>query len=123
MTYARELYLAAEGNDLRGEDKLTGRSGTPFAVRFHLHPAVQATMVEERGEAVLRLPSGSIWRMRVAGAEMSIGESIYLGSGELRETRQIVLSGTTGPGGSTIRWALRRESRGSQPPAAQPEEA
>ena len=38
VTYARELYLAADGNDLRGEDKLTGRSGVAFAVRFHLHP-------------------------------------------------------------------------------------
>jgi uncharacterized heparinase superfamily protein len=40
---------------------------------------------------------------------MSLGESIYLGSGEARRTQQVVLSGTAAPGGTTIRWALRRE--------------
>jgi len=41
LGYARELYLAAGGDDLRGEDRLTGRSDVPFAVRFHLHPSVE----------------------------------------------------------------------------------
>jgi hypothetical protein len=44
---------------------------------------------------------------------MSLGESIYLGTGELRKTQQIVLSGTTGPSGATVRWALRREPNGA----------
>ena len=46
-----------------------------------------------------------------AYAAMSLGESVYLGSGEAKKTQQIVLSGTTGPDGATIRWAIRRESR------------
>ena len=117
VTYSRELYLAADGDDLRGEDKLTGRSGAAFALRFHLHPAVQASImekagIEEHGGALLRLPSGAVWRLRASGAEMSLGESIYLGTGELRKTQQIVLSGTTGPSGATVRWALRREPNG-----------
>jgi uncharacterized heparinase superfamily protein len=112
--YSRELYLASDGNDLRGEDKLTGRSGAAFAVRFHLHPAVAAALVEGGG-ASLRLPSGAVWRLRAAGAEMSLVDSVYLGTGELKKTQQIVLSGTTGPNGATVRWALRRE-----PPAPEP---
>ena len=111
VTYARELYLAADGDDLRGEDKLTGRSGARFALRFHLHPAVEASLVENGGGALLRLASGAVWRLRAAGAEMGLGESIYLGTGELRKTQQIVLSGTTGPSGATVRWALRREAK------------
>jgi uncharacterized heparinase superfamily protein len=111
VTYARELYLAADGDDLRGEDKLTGRSGAPFALRFHLHPAVEASLIEDGGGALLRLASGAVWRLRAAGAEMGLGESIYLGTGELRKTQQIVLSGTTGPSGATVRWALRREAK------------
>ena len=90
---ARSCILAADGEDLRGEDKLTGRAGAAFAVRFHLHPAVEASLVEEGGGALLRLPSGAVWRLRAAGAEMSLGESIYLGAGELRKTQQVVLSG------------------------------
>ncbi len=111
LTYSRELYLAADGDDVRGEDKLTGRADNPFAVRFHLHPAVEASLVEDGGGARLRLPSGAVWRLRAAGAEISLGESIYLGSGEPRKTQQVVLSGTTGPGGATVRWAIRRETK------------
>jgi uncharacterized heparinase superfamily protein len=123
VTYSRELYLAADGDDLRGEDKLTGRSGAAFALRFHLHPAVQASLIENTGAvagggALLQLASGAVWRLRASGAEMSLGESIYLGTGELRKTQQIVLSGTTGPSGATVRWALRREPNGPTPATA-----
>ena len=51
------------------------------------------------------------WRLRSAGAEMSLGESVYLGSGEARKTQQVVLSGTVGAEGAAVRWALRREPR------------
>jgi uncharacterized heparinase superfamily protein len=112
LVYTRELFLAADGGDLRGEDRLTGRPGAAFAVRFHLHPSAQASLVEDETAALLRLPSGSVWRLRAAGAEMTLGESVYLGSGEARKTQQIVLSGTAAPGGTTVRWALRREPRG-----------
>jgi uncharacterized heparinase superfamily protein len=110
LTYLRELYLAADGDDLRGEDKLNGPSGKPFAVRFHLHPAVEASLVENGGGAMLSLPSGATWRLRAAGAKISLAESIYFGSGEPRKTRQVVLNGTTGPGGVTVRWAIRHET-------------
>jgi uncharacterized heparinase superfamily protein len=109
LTYTRELFLAADGDDLRGEERLTGRPGANFAVRFHLHPAVGASQREGENTALLQLPSGSSWRLRAVGAEMSLGESVYLGSGEARKTQQVILSGTAAPGGTTVRWALRRE--------------
>ena len=109
LVYTRELFLAADGEDLRGEERLSGRPGAGFAVRFHLHPAVEASLVEDETAAVLRLPSGLSWRLRAAGAEMTLGESIYLGSGEARKTQQVVLSGNAAPGGTSVRWALRRE--------------
>ena len=40
---------------------------------------------------------------------MSLGESVYLGSGEARKTQQVVLSGTVGAEGAAVRWALRHE--------------
>lgn len=109
IIYTRELFLTPDGDDLRGEDRLVGRPGATFAVRFHLHPSVEASLAEGGSVALLRLPSGSRWRLRAAGAEMSFGESIYLGSGEARKTQQVVLSGTAAPGGTTVRWAMRRE--------------
>jgi uncharacterized heparinase superfamily protein len=109
LIYTRELFLAADGNDLRGEDRLAGRPGANFAVRFHLHPSVEASLIEGKTAVALRLPSGTCWRLRAAGAEMSLAESIYLGTGEPRKNQQIVLSGTAAPGGTSVRWALRRE--------------
>jgi len=114
LSYSRELYLAPDGDDLRGEDRLTGRAGEPFAVRFHLHPAVEASLAADNSAAVLRLPGGAVWQLRVAGAEMSLGESVYLGSGEAKKTQQVVLSGTTGPDGAVVRWALRRDPKAPQ---------
>jgi len=114
LTYARELYLGADGDDLRGEDRLTGRSGAAFAVRFHLHPSVEVRLVQDGSAALLRLPSGLVWRLRATGAAMSLGESIYLGTGELKKSQQIVLSGTTDANGASVRWALRREGRAGE---------
>jgi uncharacterized heparinase superfamily protein len=110
LVYSRELYLAHDGVDLRGEEKLTGRSGVAFAVRFHLHPAVRAALVRDGGGAQLQLADGSVWRLRASGAEMSLGESIYVGSGEIKKTQQVVLSGTTGPAGALVRWAIQRDA-------------
>jgi uncharacterized heparinase superfamily protein len=115
ITYAREFYLSSEGDDLRGEDKLTGRAGVSFDVRFHLHPSVAATLVGDGGAALLRLQSGMTWLLRASGAEMSLGDSIYLGTGELLKTQQVILTGITGPSGASVRWAIRREGRAPSP--------
>ena len=111
LIYARQLFLSADGEDLRGEERLTGLPGAAFAVRFHLHPSVQASLAHDAKAALLRLPSGNVWWLRAAGAEMSLGESVYLGSGEARKTQQVVLSGTVPAGGATVRWAIRREPK------------
>jgi uncharacterized heparinase superfamily protein len=111
LIYTRQIFLAADGEDLRGEDQLAGRPGAAFALRFHLHPVTEVSLVEDGRAALLRLPSGLVWRLRAAGAEMSLAESIYLGSGDVRRTQQVVLSGAAAPGGTTVRWALRRERR------------
>jgi uncharacterized heparinase superfamily protein len=107
LTYARQLFLAADGEDVRGEEKLTGRPGAKFAVRFHLHPAVRVALDENA--ALLRLPGGARWRLRASGAEIGLGESVYLGAGAPRKTTQVTLSGAVEPGGTTVRWALHRE--------------
>ena len=111
LTYARQLFLAANGEDLRGEERLTGRPGAAFTVRFHLHPSVQASLAQEGVAVLFRLPSGMCWRLRAAGAEISLGESVYLGSGEARKTQQVLLSGMVGSEGAAVRWALRREPK------------
>jgi uncharacterized heparinase superfamily protein len=116
LTHARQLFLAADGDDLRGEDSLTGKAGEVFAIRFHLHPTVQVSLIQDSTAALLRLGSGIGFRLRAQGAQMSLAESIYLGSGEIKKTQQIVLAGQVagaadGAPGATVKWAIRREGK------------
>ena len=108
----RRLFLAASGEDLRGEDLVNGPEGLPFAIRFHLHPEVTAGLVQGGQAVLLRVPGGGGgWRLRAAGAEIGLEESVYLGQPEqLRRSQQIVLTGTTGPGRTQVKWALKRET-------------
>jgi len=123
LIHSRQLFLAADGEDLRGEDRLKGRAGTGFAIRFHLHPAMQASLTQDGSGALLRLPSGVGWRLRVQGAVSSIAESIYLGGETPRKTQQIVLDGHVGTGGAVVKWALRREQKIKAPAATAAPEA
>ena len=111
LTHGRQLFLAEDGEDLRGEDRLSGKPGQSFAIRFHLHPQVQASLTQDGGAALLRLPSGVGWRLRAQGAVLSLAESIYLGAGEIRKTQQVVLQGHVGTQGATVKWAVRREGK------------
>ncbi|HKX07079.1 MAG TPA: heparinase II/III-family protein, partial [Stellaceae bacterium] len=111
LTHQRQLFLAEDGEDLRGEDLLTGTPGQSFAIRFHLHPQVQASLTQDGTAALLRLASGVGWRLRAQGAVLSLAESVYLGTGEIRKTQQIVLQGHVGTQGATVKWGIRREGK------------
>ena len=114
LTHRRRLYMAADGSDVRGEDMLRrngqgGSQGRAFAVRFHLHPDVQASLVQDGSSALLRLPSGAGWQMRAKGGTLDLAESIYAGQpGERRRSNQIVVTGPVEPDETVINWALRR---------------
>jgi uncharacterized heparinase superfamily protein len=115
--HRRKLYLAAGGDDLRGEDSLVPapdgvgarkrRKARAFVVRFHLHPGVQATLLQDGG-VLLRLPSGIGWRFAARGGDIRIEESIYFGGETPRRTRQLVLEGITTGEGAIAKWAFRR---------------
>lgn len=111
ITHRRRLYLSADGEDLRGEDLLVGRGGVPFAVRFHLHPSVDATVLQSGRDVLLRLPRDGGWRLR-CNEPLALAQSIYFeDSAEPRRSRQIVVSGVTAEGQTPIKWALRREGK------------
>ena len=78
-------------------------------MRFHLHPAVDATLLQSGRDALLRLPRDGGWRLRCSES-LALAESIYFEDApEPRRTSQIVVSGVTGEGATTVKWALRRE--------------
>jgi uncharacterized heparinase superfamily protein len=128
LTHARELHLAANGRSLRGEDILgalnsadhrrldrvlkdTGGAGLRFALRFHLHPDVDARPDPEAASVLLRLKSGETWEFRHDGAaELSVEPSVYLEKGRLtpRATRQIVLAAALTDFACQIDWTLAK---------------
>lgn len=127
LTHARILTLDGQGRRLTGTDLLEARSaadrkrlaailsqrpeGVAFAVRFHLHPDVDAAL-DLGGTAVsLALKSGEIWVFRHdAAAKLSVEPSAYLEKGRLqpRATKQIVLSALAGGFETRIGWTLAK---------------
>jgi uncharacterized heparinase superfamily protein len=112
VMHTRRLFLTAAGDELRGEDRLTGgRSGAEFAVRFHLHPEVVVSLIQDGAAALLKLPNGVGWRLRVEGAQLALAESVYRTAAETRKTQQLVLAGQVGREGASVLWSIRREGR------------
>ena len=118
VVHRRRLFLAAAGGDLRGEDMLVygggpSQRGKRAVVRFHLHPRVSASLVQNGTEVLLRLPSGTGWRFRVAGGAVALHDSVYFGDGGLARCQQIVvdadLDTALDQGTCQIKWAFRRE--------------
>lgn len=113
ITHARRLFLCEQGSDLRGEDTLTCLSAPhrplDIAIRFHLHPRVLVSLVQHGAEALLRLPNGVGWRFHHSGGTLSLENSVYLGNGEIRKTKQLVVYGQMTDEHAQVKWALQRE--------------
>jgi uncharacterized heparinase superfamily protein len=105
--HRRRLYVAESGEDVRGEDVVEAPTPQPFALRFHLHPDVNASLQQDGEAVLLRLRSGGGWRLRADGARMSLEESIYLGGHEPRRSEQVVLTGYT-DGPQQVKWAISK---------------
>lgn len=128
LTHSRLLILSHDGRQLGGQDELRAlsdadrirlaavmqRKAAPeirFAIRFHLHPDVDAA-IDMGGNAVsLALKSGEIWIFRHSGAvALSVEPSVYLEKGRLspRASKQIVLSGHVDSLDAVIGWTLAK---------------
>ena len=108
LRHRRRLYLSESGDDLRGEDLLEADREVEvpgFAVRFHLHPSVVASLQQDEAGVLLRLPSGVGWRLRAKGARVAIEESIHI-AGEPRRSQQVALYAEAGA--SSVQWAIGR---------------
>jgi uncharacterized heparinase superfamily protein len=113
LMHHRTLSLNASGRRLLGVDRLTGRQANlrlrqdiPFAIHFHLHPAVRCRRGDNPSVAIIELPSKDTWRFSLEGARLAIEESTYFAdSAGPRRSLQIVARGATF-GGTEIRWLL-----------------
>lgn len=107
--HKRRFFLSAGGDDFRGEDILEGVGGKTFRARFHLHPQVQASLIQGGTGVLLRLPGGTGWRFFANGGTVSLEDSIYLGAGgRHRRTEQIVVSGLLDGRRTSIKWRFAK---------------
>jgi uncharacterized heparinase superfamily protein len=114
LTHRRRLFLSADGNELVGEEILTGRGGNAFALRFHLHPGVQVSVTQNGQAAFLKLPGGAsgggAWRLRIQGGDLDLADSVYLGAkGQVRRSQQLLVLGLIESDETQIKWALQKE--------------
>ncbi|MBL8909038.1 MAG: heparinase II/III family protein [Rhizobiales bacterium] len=113
VIHERDIYLGKAGADLRGEDRIRPLTGGPtqagrFCIRFHLHPAVKATISKDGESVLLLMPNRNGWRFSARGAQPLLEESVYLfGQALPRQSQQIVLAGEIGRN-DRINWAFRR---------------
>ncbi|MAH83974.1 MAG: hypothetical protein CBB68_06370 [Rhodospirillaceae bacterium TMED8] len=112
LVHERSLFLSNDGFDLRGEDALKAQTITfqPFHIRFHLYPTVRVTLVENRHSALLRLPTGRVWRLQISEGELQLDESIYGSNGITQRTHQLVIKGQHVKQTTLVKWRLARES-------------
>jgi uncharacterized heparinase superfamily protein len=126
LTHTRELRLSADGRSLMGEDSLAalappdrdrferrltgnGGRGPDAALRFHLHPEVEAQA--QAGGARLALPSGEVWLFRFDGpVRLDLEPSVWLEPGRRAPwpCRQLVLRGRVAGAGLRIGWTLAK---------------
>ena len=115
FVHRRQLTLAIDGRELRGEDSLLPQGHrrqlgtTPFAIRFHLGRGIEVSPTADASGAMLRLSGGPLWQLRCRGGLVGVEESVWIdATGRALPTRQVVVTGETTAGGVVVSWALKR---------------
>ncbi len=120
LIHRRRFYLAPGGCDLRGEDTLerveqhrgSDCAPTPFAIRFHLHPDVRASLLPDGHSVLVRTRNGSGWRIQVIGAAVAVADSAHVGDGDRpRRSVQIVASAEMSGGNASVKWVFRQDGQ------------
>ncbi len=128
IMHHRALHLGYDGRGLMGQESLVvdddadiklfdsimdrqKLQGVAYAIRFHLHPEVDAE-VDMGGTAIsMALKSGEIWVFRhTSTAKLSLEPSVYLEKTRLkpRASKQIVLSGRAMDYSTRVMWTLAK---------------
>jgi uncharacterized heparinase superfamily protein len=106
VVHARQILIAQTGKLISGEDKLTAPKGLSspegliagaYAIRFHLHPSVNAALAADGRSVNLLLKNGETWRISSNAPETAIEESFFLADARgPQRTSQVVLGGVMG---------------------------
>jgi uncharacterized heparinase superfamily protein len=102
ILHERTLVLANDGTRLEGEDVFLAADGAAqvrgnrdiFAVRFHLHPLVKATRLNDGHGVMLMGPNKEVWTFSAHDDRVDLEDSVYLAGTEgPRRTTQLVIHG------------------------------
>jgi uncharacterized heparinase superfamily protein len=113
IIHERTLRLSPAGDRLDGRDRLfaEGRNvpSVPFAVRFHLHPNVKVSTLQD-DVLMLLAPEGESWEFHATGHPIRIEDSVFLADPHgARRSLQLVIEGGTP---AEVRWTLIRAAAG-----------
>ncbi len=124
VSHARQLLIAPNGALISSEDKLSAPVGLKspegdliagfYAIRFHLHPSVRATLAPDGQSVTLALGNGETWKIGSNAPETKIEESFFLADARgPRPTSQVVLGGMMGEASEVrIVWNIERVTDG-----------
>ncbi len=121
IIHERQLTLSDEGDRLEGVDTFLSPNGNApnkggkdtFAIRFHVHPNVRVTSINDGRAVLMQLPDGEAWEFETDGPEVVVEESILLSDTRgNRATEQIVIYGRIQQTNS-VAWHLHRTALGS----------
>ena len=117
LVHKRSLMLGNDGKELRGADQLMPRGrkkireSAPYAVRFHLAPAIEVTKTADGMGAILTSRGTPPWNFRCRGGSLNVEESLWTdGRGRPQPTTQLVVVGEVSALGGEIGWQFRRTS-------------
>jgi uncharacterized heparinase superfamily protein len=112
VAHQRSLLLARNGTGLWGEDRLapsgkvSARSETPVALRFHLHPDVAPQRDSDPDGVTLVTAAREQWRFAAEGRAVALEETIFFAApGRPRRSTQMVVHGTLGDS-QRLAWSL-----------------
>ena len=115
LIHERTLQINAQGNQIRGNDRLVQQDGsdppvnlqTMAVVRFHIHPQIDIREIDEH-EVRLVAPDGEAWVLSTSDTDIKIEDDVFFADPSgVRASRQLTL---TMPLGETpeVQWSLVR---------------
>lgn len=112
ILHERTLELDNTGDRLKGKDRLSGKkmkklAGQSIALRFHLHPGVEAFKAPD-GRISLETKGGQTWIFDIEGAEAEVEDSLYLPQRDepLASKQIIVTTKSDGVSATELVWSL-----------------
>jgi uncharacterized heparinase superfamily protein len=117
VIHRRVLMISPDGTKLDGEDTVSPAPGgrirgneTGFALRFHLHPSVKASRLQDGRGVMLVLPNRDVWTFEALDDLVELEDSVFLaGNDGPRRTAQIVIR-QDARHASSIRWSFVRST-------------